>query len=96
MARHEATMLYLSATQCTSSVVPDLHSEHFRTTSLMPSQTVKLALAHCGHHHAGKPFLQPATPRVVTTGGKVKSMRCKDQHNLYTLSEDMLTFFECA
>jgi len=79
-------MMYLSAaaTQRTSYLVPALHSEHFRTTSLMPSQTVKLALAHCGHHHAGKPFLQPATPRVVTNGGKVKSMRSKDQHNCGT------------
>jgi len=65
-------MLCLSATQNASALLPDSHSEHFRTTNLVPSQTVQHALAHGGHNHAGKPFLQPATPSVVTTGGGVE------------------------
>jgi len=82
MARQEATILCLSATQNTSALFPDLHSEHFRTTKLVPFQTLKHALAHGGHHHAGKPFLQPAMPRVVTTGGGVKFMRCEYKHSV--------------
>jgi len=77
MAMQQASILYLSATQSASSLVPDLHSEHFRTTSLVPSQTVN-APAHGGHRHASKPFLQPATPRAVTAGSGVKLM-CRRQ-----------------
>jgi len=40
MARQKATMLYLSATQSTSYVMPDMHAEHLRTISLVPSITL--------------------------------------------------------
>jgi len=82
-------MLYLSATQSTSSLVLGLYSEHVRAISRVPPQTVKHAPAHGGHRHQ---YASPELAAVKKSWGYIHAccvqccrpaMACQEATMLY-------------